>query len=626
MVDNSVWVDEPTKALRFVHYHTAIAMWDSASNTLPTLDRWYHVGVTYDKGNINNDPIFYIDGDIVPTKELQTPADTAADDNAQSLRIGNYSDIRTFDGLIDDLKIYNYILTPEEMKLDYNQGKSAVMGALSSTSTNGVITPDWSKAREYCVPGDSSVCLPPVLEIKMDEKSGTTTYDTSGQGNDGNFMNVASSPTWRGAGSCAIGNCLEFDGSNDYIDCDNAHSSFPGAFTVTAWVKHSGDNGNHPLLYLGGNDTPGLYIEDGSNNVHLYMGGSNRRVFNQGSLHNGNWHHVVFQIPGSAQSDITNSKAYVDGAELNASLTVSSGPQSSRLGCGIGGSDITGSSHDYKGFIDNVIIYDYVRTPAQIAWDYNRGKPIAHWKFDECSGETINDWSGNANHGSLVIGGSGTQTATGTCASSSPTEFWPNGASGKYNAAGSFDGTDDYIQTTSDDLKTVDNFTISAWINTDILPTDDNDPHHIVWQGDSAGNGGGQEGELALELGQSNFGVTDTVHLFIEGDGGADTDISAFAPFTDKINWRHIVAVAKGLNSAGSQEAELYVDGVLVATDTALGSADRASYNTNLRIGTTGTGERSFEGLIDDVKIFNYALTAEQIKTEYSGGAVRFGP
>ncbi len=31
------------------------------------------------------------------------------------------------------------------------------------------------------------------------------------------------------------------------------------------------------------------------------------------------------------------------------------------------------------------------------------------------------------------------------------------------------------------------------------------------------------------------------------------------------------------------------------------------------------------DGLIDEVKIFNYALTPQQVRTEYNGGAVRFG-
>jgi hypothetical protein len=44
------------------------------------------------------------------------------------------------------------------------------------------------------------------------------------------------------------------------------------------------------------------------------------------------------------------------------------------------------------------------------------------------------------------------------------------------------------------------------------------------------------------------------------------------------------------------------------------------------RIGYRSDGTTTvFDGQIDEVKIFNYALTEAQIKTEYNSGAVRFG-
>jgi len=44
-------------------------------------------------------------------------------------------------------------------------------------------------------------------------------------------------------------------------------------------------------------------------------------------------------------------------------------------------------------------------------------------------------------------------------------------------------------------------------------------------------------------------------------------------------------------------------------------------------IGYNERNNSNFNGLIDDVKIFNYALTANQVKTVYNeGAAVRFGP
>jgi hypothetical protein len=61
--------------------------------------------------------------------------------------------------------------------------------------------------------------------------------------------------------------------------------------------------------------------------------------------------------------------------------------------------------------MDEIKIYNYVRSPAQIAWDYNRGKPVAYYKLDECTGSAIHS-SGNSIKydssldGTITIGGS----------------------------------------------------------------------------------------------------------------------------------------------------------------------------------------------------------------------------
>ena len=56
-----------------------------------------------------------------------------------------------------------------------------------------------------CIPGDTSTCDPPVGQWNFDEKSGTTAYDTSGNGNDGTLTN---GPSWaRGK----FGSALSFD-------------------------------------------------------------------------------------------------------------------------------------------------------------------------------------------------------------------------------------------------------------------------------------------------------------------------------------------------------------------------------------------------------------------------------
>ncbi len=58
---------------------------------------------------------------------------------------------------------------------------------------------------------------------------------------------------------------------------------------------------------------------------------------------------------------------------------------------------------------------------------------------------------------------------------------------GKIDGSLDFDGTDDYIQTTSNELKTLDNFTLSVWFKADSTT----DPHHILWEGPASQNGWG---------------------------------------------------------------------------------------------------------------------------------------
>ncbi|PIZ98963.1 MAG: hypothetical protein COX77_02920, partial [Candidatus Komeilibacteria bacterium CG_4_10_14_0_2_um_filter_37_10] len=78
----------------------------------------------------------------------------------------------------------------------------------------------------------------------------------------------------------------------------------------------------------------------------------------------------------------------------------------------------------------------------------------------------VADWSGNANHGTLSIGASGTQNSVGTC-SVGTSAAWTNGATGKLNSSINLDGLDDYIKVTSATggiLNPLDNLTLSTWV------------------------------------------------------------------------------------------------------------------------------------------------------------------
>ena len=72
---------------------------------------------------------------------------------------------------------------------------------------------------------------------------------------------------------------------------------------------------------------------------------------------------------------------------------------------------------------------------------------------------------------------------------------------------------------------------------------------------------------------------------------------------------------------------KIYMDGVDISGSFASGSppASIADSDATLGIGAIGDGTSPFDGQIDDVKVWNYALTPLQIKNDYNNGSVRFG-
>jgi len=96
--------------------------WDAPENTIP-LDRWTHVAYSYDRSTTTNDPRIYVNGELVSVTEHQSPSGTASSDSDSILRIGNSEfAISDFDGLIDDVRVYNRILSRAEVRRLYELG------------------------------------------------------------------------------------------------------------------------------------------------------------------------------------------------------------------------------------------------------------------------------------------------------------------------------------------------------------------------------------------------------------------------------------------------------------------------------------------------------------------------
>ena len=202
---------------------------------------------------------------------------------------------------------------------------------------------------------------------------------------------------------------------------------------------------------------------------------------------------------------------------------------------------------------------------------------VGWWTFDEGMGDTVVDWSGYGNHGTLMGG--------------------PKWSEGYQGGALEF-GPGRYVDCGTNAAKEVTNdFTLAAWAK--LAPG-------------TAGNYGGIGGRLMYD-GTNYFGFavvrhSSNVYRLWVGDGSADLAKSAASSnvtYTDT-EWHHVAGVREGQINA------LYVDGVRQASTTLTGFVPSSQFFYIGRQYSTQT-DRTFIGLIDDVRIYNRALTDEEM-------------
>src|SRR3989338_6572458 len=167
---------------------------------------------------------------------------TGSVNNSTPLLIGDeVNSVPTnWNGSIDEVKIYNYALTPNEILTEFNRGSAAVFGSVSDNSSYQIN----AENQKYCVPGDTTSCAAPVAEWSFDAGSGSTVVDSSGNSNTG---------TWNGTGSHwtsgKFGKAGKFNGSDDYVDLSNNISVKNQSLrTISGWIYINSLPGNTPIF------------------------------------------------------------------------------------------------------------------------------------------------------------------------------------------------------------------------------------------------------------------------------------------------------------------------------------------------------------------------------------------
>ncbi|HUU63010.1 MAG TPA: DUF2341 domain-containing protein [Dehalococcoidia bacterium] len=241
--------------------------------------------------------------------------------------------------------------------------------------------------------------------------------------------------------------------------------------------------------------------------------------------------------------------------------------------------------------------------------DFGESGLVGLWHMDEGSGTNVSDSSGQGNHGTITNGDNDEWVA-------SDGGYWDGRTDVRFSNGDSLDldGSDDYIQTTSGESKTATHFTWECWFKTHTTTG----AHHLLWEGPSAENGWGA-GASGHHEAHINVGAYDADNI-VGGFYGTNEDASEpnviriDASFSDTTNWHHVAFIVT--NAGSSPSGELFLDGVSVGNDTGDQTA-RTDWDTNLRIGRPGASQRYFDGMIDEVRIYNRALSADEIKCHY---------
>lgn len=472
--------------------------------------------------------------------------------------------------------------------------------------------------------------LPPVVEVATNSGSlGSATAGTHFPGMMHRVPGAIVGDSDTAAGYWAIDESSTDGGVPTRFDYNPALNT--SVFSVEAWLKPTIDgagNGQCPL-YNRKEDAPRTgwvffqrpsTVDGGSGlgwNFRVYNGVDTSRsidITGGGGYVIGNWYHVVATYDGAI------GRLYVNGVQVASQNVVGSyAPNTDTIQFCVGGY-FDGSQNPFTGSIDEVALYTNALSSAQILAHYQNGinasrttpypalilsdNPVQYLRLNEPA------YNVTTNTGSLGASGIAyfVNLPTDQTGPQPPSDlgFEPT------NNAGSFNAFNTYVEMGNPaGLNFGGQVTVEAWIMPALAQNSD---AYIVAHGGndtfSAEDALRIEGNQYQILSYDGVGH-EAVFTIPDGDLGGGY-------------WVHLVGTYDGANW------NLYRNGILVATtpdatgilpvanaNWAIGARGRWKYALGY---PTGGQDRQFNGGIDEVAIYNHALSASRIAAHYSAG------
>ncbi|MGH1376095.1 MAG: LamG domain-containing protein [Alphaproteobacteria bacterium] len=582
----------------------------STSGSTITTGTWQHVLVTYD--NVNTGRI-YINGTLAATK---TDFSVTRGNTGSSLYIGyTQNNSRWFDGGIDDVRIYDRILTTADITALY-----AYTGInYTCTNPDGVTGEiqfnDDEKVLQYCnasnwtgIGPKSSLSAGLIGHWTLDETSGASIADSTGS-NTGTWTdgvnNDVAEETTIGQNATA----LSFDGTDDYI-VSNSSGSITYPTTFTAWIKTSATSDGVVISYERENSTIGTFgiiiNASGTARIASQAGLSNGTGINSTTnVNTGNWVHIA----GVMESGNT-ARIYVNGTLENAGVINAPIAGTSKHYIGAMNASGAGIVKYFNGEIDDPRIYNRSLSTAEIQKLYNSTissctppatNLVAHWNMDETSGASIADTTG---------------TNTGTWTDGANNDVTEETVAGQVNTALSFDETDDIVTVSHDaslDINTA--YTVSGWVYFDSSAAASPITPSLISKNNTGGWGSG------WVLGRASAGgniIGGNIRLSVQHDRGISSPNADYSGWVYPVDtWNYVTITWNG------NTVNYYLNASLVDTGTITVPPDTGAGDLIVGYGRSNWYNTYHAGRIDDLRIYDSALSLTRIQELYgaTGGA-----
>ncbi|GKY89317.1 hypothetical protein STA1M1_31860 [Sinisalibacter aestuarii] len=429
---------------------------------------------------------------------------------------------------------------------------------------------------------------------RLDETTGTIATDSSPYGHNATYSNVVPGTN---TVSAPVQNGIDFSGHTQaaaQTANDNLYSSVIEA-TFTAWVRLDNATGTGGIIALG-NQGLGefhLQLKNNWNEAKLYLEAQNWSgavgawyTTTAVLLPLGSWHHVAVTY---SYNDVvgTKPKFYVDGALYTGTVATAQAPAGSFTPPAVAIPTIIGHRHDsssgqWMGALDDVRVYSRILSAGEIQEIFGIGSHrtesvpyglVGYWRLDETSGTTAFDSSGNGNDGTVTDTDFSLSTAEGVIG----------------NSFTSFDVNDRATVSDSSVLNPSSEITVSAWVRSTV---DYRQRLVEKWNGSN---------DYQLWIEASSNGSTAAV--FEVGTSSGSTWAFGTTPVGNENEWFLLTGTYDGTN------VNIYVNGVLENSTPQTGTLNDGS--NDLIIGNGSGG--AFNGNIDDVRIYNRALTPDEV-------------